>query len=223
MDDSSSASWTAADRRVGLWSALAVLFLAIAYLVTGAIGLISRGGISLDYSPPEPYLTICRSVMIAVMMAMVVLFASIHAFAPADRKTYSLAALAFLVILVVISSSVNFLPVVVRQDSEVLRFPAWPLSGHISSMLLALDLLAWGPFAGLALLFVSAVFTGSGLQRVIRLLLAGGGLLCLADVLCPALGRPGLCWLGVIGYDFVFPVSCALMAVLFRRERPLAA
>jgi hypothetical protein len=69
MNNISPDSWTATDRRIGLWSALAVLFLAIAYILTGAVGLMSRGGISLDYLPPEPYLTICRSLMVAVMMA----------------------------------------------------------------------------------------------------------------------------------------------------------
>jgi hypothetical protein len=217
MNNTTPDSWTATDRRIGLWSALAVPFLAIAYVLTGAVGLMSRGGISLDNLPPEPYLTICRSLMVAVMMAMVVLFAAIHFFAPPDRKTCSLAALAFLIILVVLSSSVNFLLIVVRQDSEVLRIAAWPLSGHVSSMLLALDLLAWGPFAGLALLFASTVFRGDRLQAAIRACLGVGGLLCIADVLCPALGHPGLCWLGVIGYDFIFPVTCALLAMLFRR------
>ena len=220
MQNNSSRPWTPADRRIGLWSALAVLFLAIAYIATGAIGLTSRGGISLDYLPPEPYVTICRSLMVAVMMAMIVLFASIHAFAPVDRKTYSLTALAFLIVLVALSSSVNFVMIVVRQDSEMLRIPAWPLSGHVSSMLLVLDLLAWGPFAGLALLFASAVFRGDRLQVSIRALLAVGGILCVADVLCPALGRQGLCWLGVIGYDFIFPLSSVLLAMLFRRPVP---
>jgi hypothetical protein len=217
MQDTSGL-WTSTDRRIGLWSALAVVFLALAYVLTGALGLISRGGISLDYLPPEPHLTICRSLMVLAVMAMVVLFASIHAFAPSDRKTFSLAALAFLIILVTLTSSVNFLLIVVRQESEGMRGPAWPITGHFPSVLLALDLLAWGPFAGLALLFASMVFRGGGLQTATRLCLAVGGLMCAADVLCPALGRPGLCWLGVIGYDFVFPVGCVLMAILFRRS-----
>src|SRR5215467_10827981 len=104
--NTSPSSWVPANRRIGLWSALAVLFLAIAYVIIGGVGLISRGGISLDYLPPEPYVTICRSLMIGVMITMVALFASIHAFAPPDRKTHSLTALAFLIILVVLSSSV---------------------------------------------------------------------------------------------------------------------
>lgn len=83
---------------------------------------------------------------------------------------------------------------------------------------MALDILAWGPFLGLALLFASRVFSGGGLQTSLRVSMTLGGAFCVAGAPGPELGDMRLAPIGVVGWVFGIFITCALLAILFARQ-----
>jgi hypothetical protein len=99
----------------------------------------------------------------------------------------------------------------------LLRPDPWP------SVLIALDLLAWGHVLGLALLAAAPVFTGGRLRSVLRVALTVGGLLSLGGTPGPALGDLRFWWLAAADYAVVLPVIGFLLALHFRAPSPDAA
>ncbi|MGH7179720.1 MAG: hypothetical protein ACREJC_20255, partial [Tepidisphaeraceae bacterium] len=114
----SVSGWTRVDRRLGVCSALCVPLLGIVYIACGAVGILSRGDVSLSaLLPGEPYLTICRVIMLALIAVLVVLFCAVHVYAGVVRKTCSLAALVFVVIFAAISGVNTFLLLTVARQA----------------------------------------------------------------------------------------------------------
>ena len=218
-------AWTATDRRVGRWSALAVFFIGVAYVITGAAGLVFTRGVARrdPLQQVDPYLAILELLIMLAALFMVAVLAVVHAYAPREAKTYSLAALGFMLLLAGLTISVHFvqLTVVRRIESagqpplSSIFFSEWP------SVLFALDLLAWDLFLGLSLLCAARIFKGGGLHTAVRTCLMLSGTLCVAGLLGPASGDLRFQLLGITGYAGVFPVACLLLARLF--AQPLAA
>jgi len=210
---------TSPNQQIGKWSAWTVFFIGVAFVLTGAAGLAFTLRVA-GRDPLEqidPYLAILESLMILAAPAMVVLMAAVHSYAPREVKTYSLAALGFMLLLAGMTSSIHFvqLTVVRRLESadrpplSLIFFSRWP------SVLFALDLLAWDFFLGLSLLCAARVFSGSGSHKAVRVSLLLSGALCLAGLLGPTSGKLWLQLMGITGYAFVFPVACLLLARLF--------
>lgn len=213
--------WTPAACRLGFWSALSVAVLDVAYVLTGVVWLLSGGfGSSAPLEPKEPYLTILEFLLFVSVPALVVVAAAVHAYAEPAKKTCALAALAFMTAFATVTCGVHVARLIVlRQlpagealEFSMLRLYPWP------SMVLALDLLAWDLFLGLALLLASSAFTGRGqLPAAVRGGTILAGALCLLGFIGPLTGEMRVQFLAIAGYAFVLPATCALMALLFRR------
>lgn len=212
--------WTSAERRLGFWSALSVALLGVAYFVTGLVWLVSGGWRSPEpFQPAEPFLAVLEFLLLLSAPVLVVLSAAVHAYAPPDRKTSALAALAFMTAFAALTGGVHFvqlavarhLPAAAASELSVLRLYPWP------SMALALDLLAWDLFLGLALLLTAPVFTGGKLPAAVRVSTMLSGALCVVGFLGPLLGDMRLQFLAISGYAVGLPVACALLAILFSR------
>jgi hypothetical protein len=217
---------TPTDRRIGLWSAIIILALAAIYLMIGAAWLVfgDRSQMS-GLEPPEPCLTVERALMMSMTPPIIALFASIHAHASPDRTTFSRVALAHIIVFATITGADNFLLVAVMRhggtgvsssDAHVQHlapcFPdMWP------AVIRPLELFAWGPVFGLALLFAAPIFKGDRLQTAIRALMTLAGALCVTNVMCFITGDGRFAFAGIVGYDCAFPVICILLAVLFGR------
>ena len=214
--------WTRADCRIGLWSATNVVVLWVVYVVVGLVGVVVRPPNPDPLHQVDPYLAILEILMILCAVALVVMLAAVYSYAPSDRKTHSLAALACAIIFAVLTCGVHFVSLTVGRQvdsriwpllSQQLSFGQWP------TLALALDLLAWDFFLGLSLLFTAPIFKGSGLTRRVRVSMTVGGLSCLAGTLGPALGRLHIQYLGIAGYAVVLPVAYVLLALLFRQRQ----
>jgi hypothetical protein len=160
--------------------------------------------------------------MLLLNPAMVVLFAAIHAYASPNKKTCSLAAFGFLLLLVAITGVVHFVNLtVVRRTTSVTITEAFGFyhsqnGGH--SAMFAAEMLGWDFFFGLALLFAAPVFKGDRLQTAIRAGLIVSGLLCVIGFAGPASGDMRFQVLAILGYAFGFPVVSVLLAQLFARS-----
>jgi len=106
----------------------------------------------------------------------------------------------------------RFEPAALAALSPIASHPwKWP------SMVFALDLLAWDLFLGLSMLFAARVFDGGGLQKHVRMTMNLSGTLCMAGLLGPVSGEMRLQGLAIVGYAFVFPIVCLLLATMLGR------
>jgi len=213
--------WTQTDWRVGMWSAMSAATIGAIFVVVGLIGVVARPPSSEPLQQVDPYLAILETLMILFAVLLVVMMAAVYAYAPPERKTFSLAALAFVICFAVTTCGVHFASLTLGRQADPRAFPL--LSHQLSTgdwptLAMSLDLLAWDLFLGLALVFAARVFVGEASRRV-RVSITLAGALCLAGTLAPASGHMHIQYLGIAGYAFVLPVTCALLAIFFRQER----
>jgi hypothetical protein len=220
--------WTATDRRVGLYAAIAVVVIVVIYVSTGFVGVVARPPHLRTLQQVDPYLAILEYLIILAAIALVVLLSAIYAYALPDRKTYALAALAFIIIFATLTCSVHFaaLTIVRRVESqwpqEFSRQLSFAEGGQWPALALAVELLAWDFFFGLAMLFAAPVFRGGRLENSVRSTMTLSGVLCVLATLGPITSDMRIPYLGIAGYAFVLPVICVLLAVLFARSTPTA-
>lgn len=193
-------------RTLGTWSALAVFIIGVAYAVTLAVGFTVHG---LNEPIVDPILAVMEALTLLSALAMVILMAAIHDRAPAHRRIHGVIALSFTVLFAGITCAVHFVELTaVRQAAS--GGIVWPSPEY------AAELLAWDLFLGLALLFAAPLFDDRGVERSVRrgLLISGG--LCVAGIVGPVVGNMRLQLVGVLGYAVALPVTCFMLAGLFR-------
>lgn len=216
MRDTEAAEWTARDRRIGIWSARAVFVLGILYAPTLIVGLVSAG--TLGRPITDPILAILEVQIILMTLPMVVMMAAAHRYAPRSARTYSLAALGFMILAAGTSVMVHFvqLTVVRRLEPFAASGSSDLFSWEWPSVLYALDVVAWDLFFGVSLLLAAPIFTARD-DTAPRVGLIVTGTLCIVGLVGPALNIIGLRFIGIVGYTVVFPIVCLLMARTFRR------
>jgi hypothetical protein len=213
--------WTQTDWRVGMWSALGAATIGVIFVVVGLIGLVARPPSPEPLHQVDPYLAILEALMILFAVVLVIMMAVVYVNAPPERKTVSLAALAFIICFAVTTCGVHFASLTVgrQTDPRVLPLLSQQLStGEWPTFAMSLDLLAWDLFLGLALVFAARVFRGEA-SRQVRVSMTAAGTLCLAGTLGPASGHMHIQYFGIAGYAFVLPLACALLAMFFWQKR----
>src|SRR5215469_15397179 len=110
--------WTQTDWRVGMWSAMSAAMIGAIFVVVGLIGVIARPPSSEPLHQVDPYLAILESLMILFAVLLVVMMAAVYAFAPPERKTFSLAALAFTICFAVTTCGVHFASLTLGRQTD---------------------------------------------------------------------------------------------------------
>ena len=209
-------------RMLGFWSALLATVFSITYVV-GQIGewlgwLGSAGGPESASTPLGLVVLLTPSLFLG--SAFLVLTASIHEFAPPDRRIWSLTALAFATSYTVLIS-VNYY---VQLTLVAPRLAAGRVQGiepflftPFDSFLYSVDILGYS-FMSVATLFASRIFTGDGLERVVRLFLTANGLLL--PFLALQIYFHWMIWIAAL-WAITFPGSTWALALLFRRTREI--
>ncbi len=207
----------------GFWTGLALVCLGLVYLgLLAAMMLLGSG-----FPPTEPFQTAFHVLILLTAASMVVFWTLLHEAVPPDRKPFSRASLAFVVIFATLTSINRYVGLtVVKQgiasgSTEGLQ---WFLPYGWPSVMLALEILAWGFFFGLACLCLAPAFSGSRLDRAISLLLIAIGIMSLLSALGPVLGYRSLDFspftiAGVLAWGPGLTAAFALMAVWFRRRK----
>lgn len=202
-------------------SAILIVAVSVAYLAVGIGWVISAQGPDwTNFNVHDPGLTVLEALLFALLPLLVIEASAIHVWSPHCPRLFTLVALAFMSMFATLSAAVHFVRLTaVRQleasggaVSDLMMPTRWP------SAAAAVDLLAWDLFLGLALLFASRAFAGAGLARAVRSGLIASGTLCLAGLLGPATGEMRLQLFATLGYAFVLPATCVLLAFFFRRE-----
>ena len=188
--------------RLGMWSAIGLFMIGVFYAITVAIGIYESG-----FAKPivDPILAIMEILTLVAAPLLVILMSTIHSTASLDLKAYSSIALAFMILVAGLTSSVHFIGLTALRQTGMEGI-VWP------SILYAVELLAWDVFLGLSLLFAAPVFQGKGLKRKIRITLIITGVLCIAGTLGPVTGDMRLQFISVLGYGVVMPVVWLMIA-----------
>ncbi len=210
-------------RTVGFWSAVLATAFSITYIVgqlaewLGLLG--SEGGPASGSTPLGLVVLLTPSLFLG--SSFLVLVVSIHQLASPARRIWSHAAVAFATAYAVLISMVYFVqltlvaPRIARGQIEGIEaFLFVPFD----SFLYAVDILGYS-FMSVATLFAAMVFTGSGLQRVVRLFLTANGLL-LPFIALQMYFHP-LIWVAAL-WAVTFPGSTWALAILFRRAATTA-
>ena len=205
-------------KTVGFWSAVLATVFSIAYIVAqlaewmGLLG--SQGGPESASTPFGLALLLTPSLLLG--SSFLVLVVSIHQLAAPQRKVWSHAAVAFATAYTVLISIVYFVQLTLvvprlahgrSEGIEVFLFTPF------DSFLYAVDILGYS-FMSVATLFAAMVFTGRGLEQVVRTFLIANGLLL--PFLALQMYFHSLIWVASL-WAVTFPGATWSLAVLFRR------
>jgi hypothetical protein len=163
------------------------------------------------------------ALLVVVMGSFLVLtMVAVHAYASPNLKPYSLAALAFMIACVTITSCVNFLLLLASSQPNLfsetwlaLFLPCrWPAPAFV------LDNFVWDWFFGISMLLAAPIFGGNTLKAALRLVMILSGALCLAGLVWLAVSPPQAIFVGILGWGAAGPIAFLLLAKMFGSVKP---
>jgi hypothetical protein len=210
-----NATWTSTERTVGRAACWAIFLLSLAYVPAMLAGFLVNGGFGKPVA--DPYLAVMELLILLMAIPLVALFACVHMFAPANRKSLTLTALALVTVAVGITVCVHVVLLTAGRQIDAATSPGYNLllSWEWPSVAFALDIASWDFFLGFGLLLAAAAFTGPGLPRLVRRGLLLSGTVCLFGLVGAATGNMGWRDVGIAGYAVILPVVLLAMARLF--------
>ena len=205
-------------RRVGFCSAVLATVFSLMYVVaqlaewSGLLG--SRGGPESTSTPLGIVVLLTPSLLLG--SSFLVLVVSIHQLTAPERRVWSHAAVAFATAYATLISIVYFVQLTLVAPrlarGETAGIEAF-LFVPFDSFLYAVDILGYS-FMSVATLFVAQVFSGRGLERIVRMFLTANGAL-LPFIALQMYFHP-LIWIAAL-WAVTFPGSTWTLALLFRR------
>jgi hypothetical protein len=205
-------------RKVGFWSAVLATVFSITYDVgqlaewLGWLG--SRGGAESSSTPLGLVVLLTPSLFLG--SSFLVLVVSIHHLSSPDRKIWSHAAVVFATVYAVLISLTYFVQltwIAPRLAEGRIQGIESFLFVPFDSFLYSVDILGYS-FMSMATLFAARIFTGGGLERIVRLFLTANGLL-LPFIALQMFYHP-LIWVAAL-WAVTFPGSTWSLAILFHR------
>lgn len=204
-------------RRVGAWSATGLAVLGLLYLLIWTAMLATGAG----YPPPEPYQTVLHLIPLILAPVLIVFLACLHTLVGPERRFLTLSALACACVFVGMTTTNRYVAltafrqsIITGQEASVRMLSpyAWP------SAMLAIEVLGWGLFFGLACLLLVPLFRGRGLPVAIAFSLAFSGVSNLASLLGPAMNNMSLLGLlAPLAWGIAPTVTFSLLAVWLKR------
>src|SRR3954470_3719482 len=117
--------FTPQHRTIGRAAAWAVFSLGVLYLVPLVLGLLS---LTAPQDPiGDPYFSMMELLILPMAPLMVMSMVAVHAYAAREAKAYSFMALAFMILLAGITSSVHFVILTLSSQIDAARLPWLPL------------------------------------------------------------------------------------------------
>ena len=177
---------------------------------------------SQDVPVADPWFSALEIIIIMLMPALMALMVAIHAWAPAERRAFSLLAVLFITMLALLTCANHFVILALARQPDFLSLEATPLliSFNWPSIVYALDILAWDVFFALAALSAALVFGDGRVGNWVRGLLVLSGGMALAGLSGLIFDDMQWRYIGIAGYVAVFPIAVVLIGVLFYRTAP---
>lgn len=207
--------FSAASARLGTTAAWLGFVVVEVYAIVSGLAFASQG------KPVEsgPYLSIMALLVVVMGPFLVLSLIAVHAYASPMRKMCALAALAFMIACVAITSCVNFLlllvsarPDLFSESWSALFLPCrWPAPAFV------LDNFVWDWFFGLSMLCAAPVFGGDPLKNALRMVMILSGVLCLTGLVWLAVSPSQAIVIGILGWGAVGPLVFLILAKVFGR------
>jgi len=221
----SQEGFTMQHRALGRVASWTVFSLVVIYSVVLILGFLSLK--SPQDQIGDPYFTLMELLIILMMPFMVMSMIAVHAYATPDASGYSFTALAFMIMMAVITSGLHFVILTVSRQIEAAGLTSAPLffSFKWPSVAYALDILAWDWFFALSMLFAVPVFKGSGIEKTLRYFMIATGVLSLIGLFGVPLAIMNVeNWfvvrnIGIVGYSFGSLGVFLLMGIVFGRAQ----
>lgn len=206
--------------QVAAWTGFVVLQ---GYSIVSGIGFLS---LESPQDPiGDPFLPIMALLMILMASLMVVTMVVVHAYAAPEHKVYSMTALAFVILLAGITSSVNFAILIVSSQADFAGAPWLPLFLPYKwpAVAYAMDIFAWDWFYALSMLCAAAIFRGGRLEQMVRIaMLISGGLSLLGLIVLPFAVLPAI-YISIVGWGVAGAFVFLFLAITFGRTRPVSS
>ena len=204
--------------QVAAWTGFAVMQ---AYFVASGLGFLS---LESPLDPiGAPFLPIMALLLILTASLLMVTMVAVHAYAAPEHKVSSMTALAFVILLVGITSSVNFAVLIVSSQADFAGAPWLPLFLPYKwpAVAYAMDVFAWDWFYPLSMLCAAPIFRGGRLERMVRVvMLVSGGLSLLGLIVLPFAVLPAIV-ISIVGWGVAGSIVFLLLAIVFGRTRPV--
>jgi hypothetical protein len=202
--------------KLGYWVSLIELVLAIAYLAAVAAMFIAG-----TIPPAEPYISIVSVVSLASAPLFIFLWAIMHNITSPEKKVFAQTSLALIVIFATLTSINRYVALTVVHQSLAMGVTDglnWFMPYGWPSIMAAIEVLAWGGFLGLALLFLAPVFHNSKLELAIFWTLIVSGLFSLVAVFGQIINSVVLNMVGIIAWGPGLIVLFVLLAFWFKNS-----
>jgi hypothetical protein len=198
---------------VGFWSALVSTLLGVVYFCV-ILGTIITGNFA--FPPPEPIQIIAGIISLLFCPIFVIVIVMIQAKTPANKKIFGQISFAF-TILFAISVSINrFIQLGIVRQNVALDGVDWFLPYGSHSVMFGLEIMGWGWFLGLAMIFCAPLFSRGRLGQWLRWLSVSYGVLGLVSALGQLLASPVI-MVGFIAWGIILFIITALLTVYFKR------
>jgi hypothetical protein len=205
-------------RTLGIVAAWITFALSEVYAVVSGLAYASQGAAVES----GPFLSIMALLVVVMGPFLVLSMVTVHAYASPNNKPYSLAALAFMIACVTVTSCINFLLLLVSSQPDLfseswraLFLPCkWPAPAFI------LDNFVWDWFFGISMLLAAPIFGGTTLKTALRLVTILSGVLCLSGLIWLAVSPAQAIIVGILGWGAAGPIVFLLLAHLFGRVNP---
>jgi hypothetical protein len=214
-DSAPDATYTAKTRTLGIVAAWT------AFIVTEVYAVVSGWAYASQGAPVEsgPYLSMMALLVVVMGPFLVLSMVAVHAYASPARKPWALAALAFMIACVAITSCINFFLLIVSSQPGLFSEPVrslflpcrWPVPAFV------LDNFVWDWFFGISMLLAAPVFGGDTLRTGLRLTMVLSGVLCLAGLAGLAVAPGPAVIVGIVGWGAAGAIVFLLLAKVFGR------
>jgi len=203
----------------GFWSALLATFAGVLYFLV-VLAAILTGQFTF---PPSDSLQLFGGISsLTLCPVLVVLMACIHSITPSEKKFFSRISLSFTLLFAMAVSINRFTQLgVVRQSMRLGRTQGvdWFLPYGDHSIMLGVEMMGWGWFLGLAMLFAAPIFAKGKLELWLHGLAISYGVLGLLSSIAYLLESP-LSVVGFFAWGLVLFIITALLAIRFKRIQP---
>jgi hypothetical protein len=202
-------------RRMGAWGGGVLSLFGLIYMALVAVSMITAGG----FPPGEPYQTTIHVLVMVMAAWMVFLWAVLYRAAPAAKKPLALTSFAMVAALAVLTSINRYVALtVVHQGLSAGSTPGlqWFLPYTWPSVMLAIEILAWGLFLGLACLSLAPVIRAGRFGRALFWVLVATGVLSLCAAVARIVNSLALSVAGLAGWGPGLTTAAILLTLWFR-------
>ena len=210
---SPDSTFTAQAKTLGIAAAWITFIVNEVYAVVSGLAYASQGAAVES----GPFLSFMALLVVVMGPFLVLSMVAVHAYASPNYKPYSLAALAFMIACVTVTSCINFLLLLVSSQPDLFSeswramfLPCkWPAPAFV------LDNFVWDWFFGISMLLAAPIFGGNTLKAALRLVMILSGALCVAGLIWLAVSPAQAIVIGIFGWGAAGPIVFLLLAKVF--------